>query len=293
VITVSNTFIATAEAITAAGYRPVFVDVLPGTQVMDPDALSRAIGPNTRAIVPVHLYGQMAPMDAIMALAQKHGLKVVEDAAQAHGASWKGKGPGQWGDAATFSFFPGKNLGAWGDGGAIFARDAGVAKRARMRANHGRTDKYLHEFEGRNSRLDGLHAAILRVKLRHLPEWNKARRQVAGWYDELLAGNSIVGPTTHRDATHVFHLYVVRTRGRAELVKALDAAGIGTLIHYPIPPHLQQAYADLGLPRGSYPLAETLADTVLSLPIGPHVSAEAVDEVAAAVRRYMVRSSGE
>jgi dTDP-4-amino-4,6-dideoxygalactose transaminase len=283
VITVSNTFIATAEAITAAGYRPVFVDVLPGTQVMDPDALSRAIGPKSRAIVPVHLYGQMAPMDAIMALAQKHGLKVVEDAAQAHGASWKGKGPGQWGDAATFSFFPGKNLGAWGDGGAIFARHASVAKRARMRANHGRTDKYLHEFEGRNSRLDGLHAAILRVKLRHLPDWNKARRQVAGWYDELLAGNSIVCPTAHRDAEHVFHLYVIEVEDRDRVLEGLQRRGIGAGVHYPVPLHEQPAFKDRGHRPDDFPVTAATARRILSLPIFPELTRAQAERVAANV----------
>jgi dTDP-4-amino-4,6-dideoxygalactose transaminase len=283
VITVSNTFIATAEAITAAGYRPVFVDVLPGTQVMDPEALARAINAKSRAVVPVHLFGQMAPMDAIMALAQKHGLKVIEDAAQAHGASWQGKGPGQWGDAATFSFFPGKNLGAWGDGGAIFTRDAAVAKRARMRANHGRTDKYLHEFEGRNSRLDGLHAAILRVKLRHLPDWNKARRRVAAWYDELLAGNSIVCPTMHRDAEHVFHLYVIEVEERDRVLDELQRRGIGAGVHYPVPLHEQPAFKDRGHKPDDFPVTAAVARRILSLPIFPEMTRAQAERVAANV----------
>jgi dTDP-4-amino-4,6-dideoxygalactose transaminase len=283
VITVPNTFIATTEAISAAGYRTVFVDVLPGTQVMDPEALAGAINPNTRAIVPVHLYGQMAPMDAITALAQKHGLKVVEDAAQAHGASWRGKGPGQWGDAATFSFFPGKNLGAWGDGGAIFTRDAAVAKQARMRANHGRTDKYLHQFEGRNSRLDGLHAAILRVKLRHLPDWNSARRQIAAWYDELLTGNSIICPTIHRDAQHVFHLYVIEVDERDRVLEELQRRGIGAGVHYPVPLHEQPAFKHHAHKPEDFPIAATAARRILSLPIYPEMTRGQVERVAANV----------
>lgn len=283
VITVPNTFIATTEAIAAAGYRAVFVDVLPGTQVMDPEALAGAINPNSRAIVPVHLYGQMAPMDAIMTVAQKHGLRVVEDAAQAHGASWQGKGPGHWGTAATFSFFPGKNLGAWGDGGAIFTRDAEVAKRARMRANHGRTDKYLHEFEGRNSRLDGLHAAILRVKLRHLPDWNEARRRIAAWYDQLLAGNSIVCPTIHCDARHVFHLYVIEVAERDRVLEELHRRGIGAGVHYPVPLYEQPAFKHRGYKPGDFPVATAAARRILSLPIFPEMTRAQIERVAATV----------
>lgn len=272
VITVSNTFIATAEAISNAGYRPVFVDVRPGTYEMDPDALARAVGPCSRAVMPVHLYGQMAPMDEIMAIAEKHGLKVIEDAAQAHGASWKGRGPGQWGDAATFSFYPGKNLGAWGDGGAVFTRDAGLAKRVRMRANHGRTDKYLHEFEGRNSRLDGLQASILRVKLRHLADWNEARRRVAAWYDRLLDGNNRIGrPLVDPAGQHVFHLYVVEIENRDRVLGELQRRGIGAGVHYPVPLHRQPAYARLGYAADDFPVTTAASRRILSLPIFPEM----------------------
>ena len=266
VITVSSTFIATTEAISNAGYHPVFVDVRPGTYEMDPIALAGAIGPRTRAIVPVHLYGQMAPMDEIMTIAQTHGLKVVEDAAQAHGASWKGRGAGQWGDAATFSFYPGKNLGAWGDGGALFMRDPELAKRVRMRANHGRTDKYLHEFEGRNSRLDGLQAAILRVKLRHLADWNEARRQVASWYDQLLDGNNRVRrPVVDPAGQHVFHLYVVEVDDRDRVLAELQRRGIGAGVHYPVPLHQQPAYAHLGYAADDFPVTTAVAKRILSV----------------------------
>jgi dTDP-4-amino-4,6-dideoxygalactose transaminase len=280
VITVPNTFIATAEAIVASGYRPTFVDVLPDTHLMNPEALAKAIGPKTRAVIPVHLYGQMAPMDEIMALARSRGLKVVEDAAQAHGALWKGRGPGHWGDAATFSFFPGKNLGAWGDGGAVFSRDADLARDVRMRANHGRLDKYLHEFEGRNSRLDGLHAAILRVKLKHLKDWNEARRQIATWYDELLAGNSIVRPTIHRDAGHVFHLYVIEIENRDRVLDELQRRGIGAGVHYPIPLHQQPAFKNRGFQPEEFPVASAAARRILSLPIFPEMTRAQVEHVA-------------
>ena len=280
VITVANTFIATGEAITNAGYRPVFVDVQEASYCMDPDALAKAITPQTRAIIPVHLYGQMAPMDEIIAIAKRHGLKVIEDAAQAHGAKWKGKGPGQWGDAATFSFYPGKNLGAWGDGGAVFMRDAAFGKRARMRANHGRTDKYLHEFEGRNSRLDGLQAAILRVKLRHLADWNDARRRVAGWYDVMLEGNNRVRrPAVHPDGQHVFHLYVIEVDDRDRVLSDLQARGIGAGVHYPVPLHEQPAYSDRHIDGNALPVTTKSARRILSLPIYPEMERAQAERV--------------
>jgi dTDP-4-amino-4,6-dideoxygalactose transaminase len=288
VITVTNTFIATTEAITTAGYRPVLVDCRPGTYEMDPAAVARAITPRTKAILPVHLYGQMAPMDEIMTVAQKHGLKVVEDAAQAHGASWKGKGPGQWGDAATFSFYPGKNLGAWGDGGAVFTRDAGLAKRIRMRANHGRTDKYLHEFEGRNSRLDGLQAAVLRVKLRHLADWNAARRRAASWYDRFLEGdNRITRPVVDPAGEHVFHLYVVEVDDRDRVLADLQKRGIGAGVHYPVPLHKQPAYAGHGYAAADFPVATASADRILSLPIFPELTEAQAERVAKTLREVV------
>jgi dTDP-4-amino-4,6-dideoxygalactose transaminase len=235
--------------------------------------------------MPVHLYGEPADMDAIMALADRHGLKVVEDVAQAQGAKVRQRRAGALGHAGAHSFFPTKNIGAYGDGGAVTTDDAALADRLRALRNYGSKVKYVNIERGYNSRLDELQAAFLRVKLRKLDEWNERRRALAARYNDRLAGIEGLGlPRAPQWAEPVWHLYVVRTKSRAELMQALDAAGIGSLIHYPIPPHLQQAYADLGLPRGSFPLAETLADTVLSLPIGPHMSLESVDRVAAALR---------
>jgi len=284
VITVSHTFIATAEAITLAGYRPVFVDIDPDTCLMDVSEVEKAITARTRALIPVHLYGQMVPMDQLMTIAQRHGLPVIEDAAQAHGATWQGKGPGQWGDAACFSFYPGKNLGAWGDGGAVFTRDRDLAVRIRMRANHGRTAKYEHAFQGINSRLDGLQAAILRVKLRHLRDWNEVRRRIAGWYDELLEGAChIQRPVTRPEAEHVFHLYVVQVNDRDEVLRRLRERGIGAGVHYPIPLHEQPAYRYLRMAPESLPRTHEAAQRVLSLPIFPEMTHEQVCEVVEAV----------
>ena len=238
--------------------------------------------------MPVHLYGERADMVAIAALARKHGLKVVEDVAQAQGSKVRGRRAGALGDAGAHSFFPTKNIGAFGDGGAVTTDDDKLADRLRALRNYGSKVKYVNIERGFNSRLDELQAAFLRVKLRHLDRWNEQRRQVAARYDDKLAGiPGLSLPRAPQWAEPVWHLYVVRTPHRVELIKALDGKGIGTLVHYPIPPHLQQAYADLGLGRGTYPLAENLADTVLSLPMGPHLKPEQVDEVAAAVRKAL------
>lgn len=294
VIVPSNTYIATWLAVSSTGAAPVPVEPVPGGPNIDPDRIAASITSRTKAIMPVHLYGEPADMDAIMALANRHGLKVIEDVAQAQGATVRGRRTGALGHAGAHSFFPTKNIGAFGDGGAVTTDDAGLADRLRTLRNYGSKVKYVNIERGFNSRLDELQAAFLRVKLRKLDEWNERRRRLAARYDDRLADMSELElPRTPQWAESVYHLYVVRTARRAGLVEALNAAGIGTLIHYPIPPHLQQAYGDLGLERGSFPLAETLADRVLSLPIGPHVSPETIDEVAAAVRRYMVRSSGE
>ncbi|MHA1537505.1 MAG: DegT/DnrJ/EryC1/StrS family aminotransferase [Alphaproteobacteria bacterium] len=284
VVTASHTFIATGEAITQAGYKPVFADIDPATYLMDLGAAEAAITPATRAILPVHIYGQMLAMDALMALAQRHGLKVIEDAAQAHGAGWQDARPGALSDAACFSFYPGKNLGAWGDAGAVFTRSADLAGRIAMRANHGRKDKYLHEFEGVSSRLDGLQAAILRVKLRHLDDWTKARRQVAGWYDELLADTpAIARPVVADDARHVYHLYVVQVEARDAVLKGLHDRGIGAGVHYPVPLHEQPAYAHLGLAPGDLPETARAARRILSLPIYPELSRAQAERVASAL----------
>ncbi len=273
IITVSHTFIATAEAITAAGYKPVFVEIDPATYLMDIAAMEAAIGPETRAIVPVHLYGQMVEMDRVMEIAKRHGLAVVEDAAQAHGASWKGDRPGTHSDAACFSFYPGKNLGAWGDAGAIYTHDAALAESITARANHGRKNKYLHQFEGVNSRLDGLQAAILRVKLRHIDAWNAARREVASWYEELLEGHkSMRLPQIREEAAHVFHLFVVQVEDRDRIRKYLNDRGIGAGVHYPVPLHEQPALAYLGLKPEDLPVTSKLGKTILSLPIYPELT---------------------
>jgi dTDP-4-amino-4,6-dideoxygalactose transaminase len=238
--------------------------------------------------MPVHLYGEPADMDAIMAVAEKHGLKVVEDVAQAQGSRVRGRRAGSLGHAGAHSFFPTKNIGAFGDGGGVTTDDPALADRLRVLRNYGSRVKYVNIERGYNSRLDELQAALLRVKLKVLDAWNDRRRRIAARYDDKLAGIAGLGlPRAPQWAEPVWHLYVVRTPRRAELIKALDQAGIGSLIHYPIPPHLQQAYADLGQEKGAYPLAERLADAVLSLPMGPHLPESAVDKVAQVVRKAL------
>ena len=272
VITTANTFIATAEAVVAVGAAPVFVDVDPAHFNMTPEGLSAAITPRTKAAIPVHLYGQPAPMAEIMSVARQRSIKVIEDAAQAHGAEYHGKRVGSWGDAATFSFYPAKNLGACGDGGAVVTNDEQLAVSARMLRNHGRTDKYLHEYVGVNSRLDTLQAAILGVKLTRLEEWNRMRRTVAAKYDAALgefAGLTL--PAEMPGGKHVYHLYVVRTGRRDELRQYLSENGIGVGIHYPIPLHLQPALQSLGYGPGDFPVAEQLADSILSIPMYPEM----------------------
>ena len=285
VIVPSNTYIATWLAVTAVGATVVPVEPTPGGPNIDAGRIEAAITPRTRAIMPVHLYGEPADMDAIATLARRHGLRVVEDVAQAQGAKVHGRRTGALGDAGAHSFFPTKNFGAFGDGGAVTTDDDGLADRLRVLRNYGSKVKYVNLERGVNSRLDEMQAAFLRVKLPRLDAWNEHRRRLAARYDDRLAGIPGLGlPQVPQWATPVWHLYVVRTARRADLVAALDKAGIGSLIHYPIPPHLQRAYADLGLGKGAFPLAETLAETVLSLPMGAHMPESAVDEVAAVVR---------
>ncbi len=289
VIVPSNTYIATWLAVTALGAKVVPVEPTPAGPNIDPERIAAAITPRTRAIMPVHLYGEPADMDAIRMLADKHGLKVIEDVAQAQGARVRGRRTGSLGHAGAHSFFPTKNIGAYGDGGAVTTDDAKLAERLRTLRNYGSKVKYVNLERGYNSRLDEMQAAFLRVKLKSLDGWNERRRRIAARYDDRLAGIPGLGlPRAPQWAEPVWHLYVVRADRRADLVKALDKAGIGSLIHYPIPPHLQQAYADLGAGKGAYPLAEKLADTVLSLPMGPHMALEQVDEVAAVVRTTLI-----
>lgn len=273
VIVPAHTFIATWLAVRMARANPVPVDVDPSTRNIDVTAVSRAITPRTRAILPVHLYGAPADMDSVRSVAREHGIRVLEDAAQAHGAVYRGASVGTLGDAATWSFYPSKNLGAFGDGGAITTDDEKVADAARTFRNYGSPAKYVHDTAGVNSRLDPLQAAFLRIKLAHLDEWNARRRAVAEIY--LARLHDVPGltlPTLTGDTKPVWHLFVIQHRRRDELKRLLAERDVDTLIHYPCPPHLSGAFSDLGLGAGSFPVAEQLANSVLSLPIGPHLT---------------------
>ncbi|MEI6808307.1 MAG: DegT/DnrJ/EryC1/StrS family aminotransferase [bacterium] len=287
VITVTNTFIATVLAIWQAGAKPVLVDCDPVSYNIDVAAIKRAITPRTKAIIPVHLYGQSADMAPIMELATDRGIKVVEDACQSHGAWYKGRRVGAIGTAGCFSFYPGKNLGAYGDGGAIVTNDPEVDGRLRMLRDYGQPEKYKHTTKGFNSRLDGLQAAVLRIKLPRLDAWNRARFEHAQDYIRLLAAGRgiglpaiVVDPGKLQGAIpHIFHLFVVRVKERDRLARTLAEAGVATGIHYPIPVHLQGAFADLGYGRGSFPNAEKLADEALSLPMYPELSKDQIEWV--------------
>jgi len=285
VITVPFTFVASVSAVTYAGARPVLVDIDPRTFTMDPAAIEAAITPRTKAILPVHLYGQTADMDPIMEIARRHGLIVIEDAAQAHGAKYKGHPTGSIGDMACFSFYPGKNLGAYGEGGAVTTSNAEYARTIRMLRDWGQDRKYHHVLKGFNYRMEGFQGAILRVKLRHLERWTEARRAVVNLYNQHLADSGVETPTEMPWARHVYHVYTLRADDRDGLQASLQADGIQTGIHYPVPAHLQPAYADLGYGRGAFPQAETAANQVLSLPLYPELSSQAVAEVAGAVKR--------
>src|SRR5205814_856488 len=252
-----HTFIATAEAISFCGAKPVFIDIDEQTYTMDPRLLERAITPRTRAIVPVHIFGQPADMDPILEIAQKHGLPVVEDACQAHGAEYKGRAAGSMGFAGCFSFYPGKNLGAFGEAGAVVTHSRELTDKIRMLRDHGQARKYCHSVIGWNGRMDGIQAAVLRVKLNHLAQGNARRRAHAQRYNELLANSpDIITPVAAAYASHVYHLYSIRVKNRDAMLKALGARGIGCAIHYPIPLHLQEAYAFLGLGAGAFPVSE-------------------------------------
>jgi len=312
VITVPHTFIATTEAISQAGAQIEFVDIDRRAFTMDPDGLAqyletncaldagtgrcihKKLGKPVTAVVPVHLYGQMADMDPILDLAAKHKLMVIEDACQAHGAEYFSKKLKRWlkagsvGHGAAFSFYPGKNLGACGEGGAITTNDRELARKAAMQRDHGQSRKYYHDVEGYNGRLDSLQAGILRIKLRHLSRWNEQRRASARIYDQLLApmNESVVGPIESSTSKSVYHLYVVRTPMRNELQKHLSSAGIGTGIHYPIPLHLQKAYASRGWKRGDFPVTEAAADEILSLPMFAGLTPDQQKRVAEAVSQF-------
>jgi dTDP-4-amino-4,6-dideoxygalactose transaminase len=278
------TAVPTCSAISFAGARPVFVDVDPRTFTMDPGRLESAITPKTRAILPVHLYGQTADMDPILEVGRRHGIPVIEDACQAHGAEYRGRRAGSLGVMAAFSFYPTKNLGAVGDGGAVTTDDPVLADRLRLLRNYGQRKRYYHESKGFNSRLDELQAAILRVKLRHLNRWNEVRRAKAVLYSSLLRG--VATPFEADYARHVYHLYVIRSRQRERLQRYLAERGIGSLIHYPVPVHLQEAYRDLGLTRGALPATEECAEEILSLPLYPELPDEQIVEVAEAINQF-------
>jgi len=277
VITAPNTFIATTEAITQAGGRIVFADVDPETYNLDPAKLETVITPETRGIVPVHLYGQPADMDPILEIAERNGLWVVEDAAQAHLAQYKARPCGSMGVAAAFSFYPGKNMGACGEAGAVTTNDAQLADAVRMLRDHGQAAKYHHDVEGYNARCDALQAAALRVKLKHLPQWNEARRAHARQYCELLAGCDVVTlPKVLEDVLPVWHLFVIQVGHRDAVQAALKERGVATGLHYPVPLHLQKAYARLGYAEGAFPVSEAYAKRLLSLPMFPELTEEQV-----------------
>ncbi|MFC6224895.1 DegT/DnrJ/EryC1/StrS family aminotransferase [Hymenobacter artigasi] len=287
VIVPSNTYIATWLAVTQVGATPVPVEPDPATSNLDPARIAAALTPRTRAIMPVHLYGQACRMTEIMALATQHNLYVVEDNAQSQGAAFAGGLTGSFGHLNGTSFYPGKNLGALGDAGAVTTNDAALAHKVQVLRNYGSQQKYYNEVVGYNSRLDELQGALLRVKLPHLPEWTRQRQQVAAWYDQHLAGiPNLHLPAVAEGATHVYHLYVVHTPQRAALQQHLTAQGIGSLIHYPVPPHLQQAYQALGFAPGSFPIAEELANTCLSLPMWPGMTEAHVAAVADVIRAF-------
>jgi dTDP-4-amino-4,6-dideoxygalactose transaminase len=271
VVTVAHTAVPTVSAISMVSAIPVFVDIRPDTLLMDVERVAAAVTSRTRAIVPVHLYGQSVDMDPLLELARTYGVPVVEDCAQAHGATYKGKVVGTLGTAAAFSFYPSKNLGCYGDGGAVVSRDPYVAAKVRMLRNYGERRRYLHEIKGINSRLDELQAAILSAKLSRLEEWNRRRRAVAQAYAEGLHGLPVVLPTIGQHCYHVYHLFVIQSSRRDSLRDFLGRRDVQTLVHYPIPAHLQGAYGDLGYARGSLPVTEAAADSVLSLPMYPQI----------------------
>lgn len=288
VITTTHTFIATSEVISVIGARPVFADIDPRTYNIDPNAIERAITPRTRAIIPVHLYGQPAEMDPILDIARKHNLRVIEDAAQAHSAEYRGRRAGSMGDVACFSFYPGKNLGAYGDAGALVTNNAELAERARMLRDHGRRDKYKHQIVGYGYRLDALQAAILGAKLPHLDAWNARRREIADYYTEPLTNTDLVTPYVPPHIQPVYHLYVVRvpSGNRDALQQHLKERGIETGIHYPIPLHLQPVYQNLGYKFGDFPHTEKAASEVLSLPMYPELTDAQVEQIVDAVKEF-------
>ena len=290
VITVPFTFVASVAAVLYAGARPVLVDIEPRSFTIDPGKIKAAITSRTKAILPVHLYGQSADMDPIMDIARRHGLLVIEDAAQAHGAKYKGRPVGSVGDMGCFSFYPGKNLGAYGEGGAVTTSNRDYARTVRMLRDWGQDRKYHHVLRGYNYRMEGFQGAVLGVKLAHLDHWTEKRREIVGQYNDELKHAEVKTPVEMPWAKHVYHVYTLRSNDRDGLQAALAAEGIQTGIHYPIPVHMQPAYADLGYGPGAFPRTETAAQQVLSLPLYPELSSEAVKLVAAAVSRAAAKA---
>ena len=289
VITVPNTFMATAEAITYTGATPVFVDVDEHTYTMDPGALPNAITARTKAIIPVHLFGQPADMDPIVEFARRHGLFVIEDACQAHGAEYKGRRVGTLGDAACFSFYPGKNLGAFGEAGAVVTSNAELQEKIRILRDHGQVRKYHHTMIGWNCRMDGIQAAVLRIKLRYLERGNQLRRSRAAHYDRTLGGiEEVRTPASVAWAHHVYHVYAIRVRERDEVIRLLGEKGIGCAVHYPVPVHLQEAYYNLGYQQGAFPVAEQCATEFVSLPMFPELTPDQVEIVIQGVKDVVV-----
>jgi dTDP-4-amino-4,6-dideoxygalactose transaminase len=288
VITVPNTFIATAEAISYAGATPVFVDVDEKNYNMNPVHLEKAITKKTKAVIPVHLFGQSVDLDPILEIAKKHNLYVIEDACQAHGSEYKGKKAGSIGDAGCFSFYPGKNLGAYGEAGAVVTNNDEVAEKIRVFRDHGQPKKYYHDVIGWNARMDGFQGAVLSVKLKYLDEWNEARRMHAKRYNELLSGlNGIVLPLEMPYAKHIYHIFAIRMRNRDAFMAALAEKGVSCGIHYPVPVHRQAAYTSLNLPAGSFPVAEKCASEFVSLPMFPELTEAQIDYTAEQIRNQV------
>jgi len=283
VITSPNTFLATAEAVTYCGARPVFVDIDPATANLDPKLLERAISPRTRAIMPVHLYGRAADMDAIRSIAAGRKVRILEDAAQAHGTRYRGRRAGDLAEAAAFSFYPTKNLGAYGEGGALTTNDDQIANFARAARSHGQTARYEHEFVGYNYRMHGFQGAVLRIKLRHLDAWTARRQEIAREYRRLLAGARVEMPMDDPRDECVYHQFVIYVKNRSTVIAQLAAREIETAVHYPRPVHLQPAYSSLGYPLGTFPMAERACEQVLSLPIFAGMTAEQISYVAESV----------
>ncbi|MBN1793569.1 MAG: DegT/DnrJ/EryC1/StrS family aminotransferase [Candidatus Omnitrophica bacterium] len=290
VITTPYTFIATVEAITGMGAKPVFVDIQKDTYNMNPRHIEEKITERTKAIIPVHIYGQPCDMDPIVALGRKYSLTVIEDAAQAHGAYYNSRRVGSLGDCACFSFYPGKNLGAYGDAGGITTDSDNLAQEARLWRDHGRSSKYFHQREGFNFRLDGIQANILKAKLAYLEEWNRRRGENAARYNRLLADiDEVTTPFVAPQATHVYHLYVIKVSDRDALFDHLRAHGVGVGVHYPVPLHLQEAYTHLGLGEGAFPVAEECAQSVLSLPVFPELTQEQIEYVVQCIKDFYTK----